>query len=248
MKFFKPIDDGFSGLKRRDRFIVAVAVAAGIAFVGNQSFLKPQRLEINTLQAKFDGHQKELAGFRKALADIKAEADSGIDPHAKARAELAELKKQIAETTVFLAQADSTTSQVGILVRNLIKSNPGLQLVSLKTMPGAVFYTPPPPPPPPKKTAGDGIADVLSKVKQEEVKKAPEPIVLVKKTLYKHGVDVTVKGTYPALMSYLQEMQKLPERIFWSEVKLDVNETNHREATLKLLIYTLSDQMTPPLN
>ncbi len=243
MKLFKQLGDGFSALRLRDRVIAVAAVASGLALGGNLLLLKPQSLEINRLHASKSAHQTELATFRKVLVEINREKDNGIDPVAKEKVELAELKRRIAEVGAFIGQTDSSTSQVGVLVRSLIRDNPGLTLVSLRTRPGAVFYTPPAPP---KETVSGEIGKALAQIKKDEDKDKAPPVVLVNKIIYKHGVEVNVKGAYPALMSYLKEMQKLPQRIFWSEATLDAN--NHLEATLRLLIHTLSDKSDPPLN
>lgn len=239
--------DGFAALRYRDRVIAVVAVAAVLLLGGNLLLLKPQTLAINALKAKEGSVATELAETRKILGSMTVLEDKGIDPFAAERATLAELKSQISKVTALIGKDDSSASQISILVRGLIKSNPGLTLVSLKTRPGVVFYTPPAPPQP-KQGAQAEIDKVLAKVKKEDETKvqAPPAVVLVKTPLYKHGVDVSVKGAYPALMAYLDEMQKLPQRIYWSEANLDAG--NYREATLKLLVHTVSDQPTSPLN
>lgn len=238
--------DGFAALRYRDRVVAVTAVAAALLLGGNLLLLKPQSVRIDALKAKEGSVATELAETRKILGSMTSLEDKGIDPFAAERAMLAELKGQISKVAPLIDRDDSSASQLSILVRGLIKSNPGLTLVSLKTRPGVVFYTPPAPPQP-KQGAQAEIDKVLARVKKEDEVKAQAPvIVLVKNPLYKHGVEVSVKGAYPALMTYLEEMQKVPQRIYWSEVSLDAG--NHREATLKLLVHTVSDLPTSPLN
>jgi len=244
MNIIKQLNDGFVALRQRDRVIAVAAVAALLVLGGNLLLLKPQAQAINALKSKDGVLAAELAETKRALVSITSLEEKGIDPLADDKAILAALEADVAKVGSLMGAVESSASQVGILVRGLIKSSPGLTLVSLKTRPGALFYTPPQPPAP-KKEPQTGVQQVLASVIKEK-EKPVAPVVLVQKPLYKHGVDVSIKGAYPALMVYLEEMQKFPQRIFWSEAVLDAG--NYREATLKLVVYTLSDQPTPPLN
>lgn len=246
MKIFNKLDEGFVALSLRDQVLVVAAVTAVLVLGGHLLLLKPQTLLIADLKAKDTALAGELTETKKALVLFTNQEEKGIDPLAAERATLAALEAEIAKAGALLGSPETSASKVGILVRELIKNNPGLTLVSLKTRPGLVFYTPPAPPPP-KEQPKTEVEKVLAQLKKdkEESKSAPA-VVIVNKPLYKHGVDVSVKGTYPALMAYLENMQKFPQRIFWSEASLEAS--NYREATLKLLVYTLSDQPTPPLN
>jgi MSHA biogenesis protein MshJ len=64
-------------------------------------------------------------------------------------------------------------------------------------------------------------------------------------TLYKHGIDVTVQGSYAALIPYLRAMERNANGIFWNQVKLDV--VAYPDATLKITVYTLSARPELPL-
>jgi Tfp pilus assembly protein PilO len=247
MKPLKQFSDGFAALRLRDRVVVIAAVAAFLTLAGNLLLLKPRALEIRQLRERENAHLKELAGLKGALDQIESERQRGIDPLVAEKARLAEMRRQIRETETFMGGADTSASQVGQLVRGLIDMRADLQLVSLKTLPSAVFYTPPAPPKPQEGTPSE-VDKVLAQLKQPVNKPAAAPVVLVNKTIYKHPVSISVKGAYPALLAYLQDMRKFPKRIFWADAKLDVSEKNYREATLQLTIYTLSDQAQPALN
>lgn len=165
-------------------------------------------------QKKIKDLQQLDQAHQTDLASInKILAELVISPNqmSRERATLDELKKQIADADAFFSQADATTSQVGALVRELLDASPGLTLVSLKTLPVARFYSP-------------------------ENKAANE----VQKTIYRHGVEVSVKGKYMSLLSYMENLQKYPKRLFWSDAALDVSV--YPDAVLKLVIYSLSDQ------
>lgn len=244
LQLLHQLGDGFAALRQRDQVIAIAALAAVLALGGNLVLLKPQLLQLHNLDNSQQVIQKELGEVHKMLVVMKADEDKGIDPLAAERATLAEFKRQINTIETFLDGDDSTVSQVGMLVRGLIRSNPGLKLVSLKTQPGVLFYSPPE-----QKEKKEEPKTQVEKYLASLQKKEPDvsdPAVVMKKPIYKHGIEVQVMGTYPVLMSYLEEMQKFPKRIFWSEALLDAK--NHRQATLKLLVYTLSDQPNPPLN
>lgn len=56
--------------------------------------------------------------------------------------------------------------------------------------------------------------------------------------IFKHGVEMTVSGNYLEILNYLQELEKLPWKLFWGSASLRVGE--HPDASLVLTIYTLS--------
>ena len=55
---------------------------------------------------------------------------------------------------------------------------------------------------------------------------------------YRHGFEVTVKGSYAALVTYLSRLEALPWRLNWVEVSLDT--ADRPELTLTLTVHTLS--------
>lgn len=244
MKLFKLMEDGFTMLSRRDRIIAITAIGVTLGLGGNLLLIKPQLQQIATLKAKEQAIQGEFMKLGAALAEIKREKELGIDPFVAQKKQVAELTQKIRDIEGFINFDPDTATQLGELVRSLVKANPELTLASLKTKAGAIFYAPPK-----ATTAKDKgvIDDVMAKFKQPNPQAQAQPqVVLVNKTLYKHGVEVAVKGSYPALLAYMREIERFPKRIFWSQVSLDAK--NFREATFKLLIYTLSDQPTLPLN
>ena len=57
-------------------------------------------------------------------------------------------------------------------------------------------------------------------------------------TLYRHGVELTVEGSYADLLAYLQALETMPQRVLWGGVQLKVEQ--YPKALLTLRLYTLS--------
>ena len=61
-------------------------------------------------------------------------------------------------------------------------------------------------------------------------------------TMYRHGIEVTVSGTYLRLLGYLAELERNPAKIFWGNLELQAG--TYPQATLKVTLYTLSPDKT----
>jgi MSHA biogenesis protein MshJ len=58
--------------------------------------------------------------------------------------------------------------------------------------------------------------------------------------LYRHGVELSVEGSYVDLLAYLQTLEALPQKLLWGPLTLEVE--HHPQVLLKLEVYTLSTQ------
>lgn len=56
--------------------------------------------------------------------------------------------------------------------------------------------------------------------------------------IYRHGVEMTLSGTYLDLYAYLRALEGLPTQLYWGRAELAV--AGYPVATLKLTVYTLS--------
>jgi MSHA biogenesis protein MshJ len=57
-------------------------------------------------------------------------------------------------------------------------------------------------------------------------------------TLYRHGVELSVEGSYADLLSYLQALEALPQQLLWGNLELKVEQ--YPRVVLTLRLYTLS--------
>ena len=57
-------------------------------------------------------------------------------------------------------------------------------------------------------------------------------------TLYRHGVELIVEGTYADVLAYVQAIEAMPQRVLWGGMQLKVEQ--HPKVVLTLRLYTLS--------
>ena len=253
MAIINQLMNNFSALRLREQAIAVVVGSAVLVLGGNILLLKPLQIQIDQARTLDKQHKAEIASAIADLSAVDGKLARGVDPLEKERATRDDFLLKIAKADAFFMHHDATGTQVASLVRSLLDESPGLSLVSLKTAPSQVFYTPPAPPPPPKATekvvttAVEGLAKVLpfGLPAATAPAQAPPPPAALQKTIYRHGVEITVKGRYPQLVAYMEKLQKFPKRVFWSEVQLTVSP--YPINVLKVVIYTLSDQPAAPL-
>ncbi len=68
--------------------------------------------------------------------------------------------------------------------------------------------------------------------------KAEKPAEEEKGPIFRHGVAVEVEGSYLDLLEYLVALEKLPQRVYWGNLQLNVH--RYPKATMSVEIYTLS--------
>jgi MSHA biogenesis protein MshJ len=57
-------------------------------------------------------------------------------------------------------------------------------------------------------------------------------------TLYRHGVQLTVEGSFADLLTYVQALEAMPQRMLWGDVNFKVEQ--YPRAALTLQLYTIS--------
>ena len=110
----------------------------------------------------------------------------------------------------------------------MLNQNGRLQLVDLQTFPASPLVE--------KVVVKPGVtgtkpASAVSAIPTSAVAAPDNP-------LFKHGVKITVRGSYLDLLQYLSELEQLPTQMFWGEAEMKVEK--HPEAVLTLTVYTLS--------
>jgi MSHA biogenesis protein MshJ len=230
MKYLNPLLVQFKALSTRERLLAIAAFLGVIYFIFDFALIRPQTAQAKELRQKIARQEAEFAAANQALLALSAA--SAADPLAKQRAQRDEMRATFAEAEALMGRVASDV-RMGDVVRAMIASRPGLTLVSLRTLPVEQFFQSPPPPASASASAPAAAAS------------APVAPAVAVPTLYKHGIEVTVQGSYPALVAYMQQLERNGGAMFWGNVTLDV--VGHPEARLKMSVFTLSPRPEQPL-
>jgi MSHA biogenesis protein MshJ len=211
------LDERFSKFNDRERvsvLVAGIAVIVGLGFMllvdGTLARQKVARENLSRQQAELSQLQAQNAELVRSLAQ---------DPDAASRQRIEQLR---AELTGY--EAELRGVQQGLvapdrmvrLLEGMLAGQSRVRLVSLKTLPVSSLIEP---------GAAEG-ADAEAPGKDE------------KRLVYKHGIELTVEGTYPELVEYQARLEKLPWRMFWAQSRLDAGD--YPRVRLTLTLYTLS--------
>lgn len=87
-----------------------------------------------------------------------------------------------------------------------------------------------------------GLLGAGQAVKMESLRVVPGAQVEAASQLYRHGVEMTLRGSYFELTQYLAALEKLPARLLWGRVEIQTEQ--YPELRLTMQVHTLSTQRT----
>lgn len=199
----------------RERLLIFLMLAAVlIALVANTA-LDPLLAKQKLLSQKLAQTQAQTQALEAQMSAL-AEA-AKIDPDAPNKQRLAQLEAQRNSAYAALANARQglvSADRMSQLLQELLGKNTRLKLVGIKTLPASSLLEP-------AKTAASPKAE------------AAAPL-----GLYRHGVEISVEGSYPDLMAYLSALEHMPWRVYWSEANLSAQA--YPTSRLTLTLFTLS--------
>lgn len=206
-------------LSLRERGMVFGATIAVLAFAAHTFVLAPQDAKQAALRTQIDQQQAASAAID---GEITARVEgSRIDPDAQARTRLNTMQQemgQLGSQLLALEHGLVPPERMGPLVEGILRANGRLKLVSMRTLPAEPLAAPGAAPAAPATPAAAAGNDV--------------PL------LYRHGVEVTVRGNYLDMVDYMSTLDAMPTRMFWGRAQLDVE--TYPTARLTLTLHTLS--------
>ena len=203
--------DGFS---LRERALIFFAAAALLVSLVDSLFLEPLLNKQKTISAQVVQQQEKMKEVQSQIDNLvrAQQADANSPQRERIRA----LRQQIADGDAYLkSRRDKLVppEKMAQLLEQVLNKNGRLQLVALDTLPVSLLVEP---------STDTAAVQMASSEKQ----------------IYKHGVKITVRGSYADLVQYLTALEKLPTQMFWGVAKMDV--IKHPVAELTLTLYTLS--------
>lgn len=199
----------------RERALIFVAVAFLVVALVNTFLLDPMWLKQKNLASQVVQQQEKMKEIQ-AQIDALMQARSAGD-NSPQRQQINRLRQELEEGDAYLKSNREKLvppEKMADLLRQVLSRNENLQLRSLHTLPVTPLLE--------KGGAQPGAA----------------PAAMAEAQIFKHGVEMTVRGNYLDLLQYLTALERMPTQMFWGKVKMEV--VQYPAAELTLTLYTLS--------
>jgi MSHA biogenesis protein MshJ len=234
-------------LMLRERAMLFAALAASVVFLVHFSVLGPMYKKQAALRAQISQQQNNLSGIDGEISQ-KVQAYA-VDPDAAAKARLdavAAEAAQLGDSLRAMQKGLVAPERIAPLLDTILRANGQLQLVSMRTLPvssvGESALPPRPQPGAPRLPPEASLAlkaatamPVAAPVVARAGAAAPAATAAL---LYRHGVEVTVRGNYLDMVNYMDALESMPTQLFWGRAQLEVEE--YPSSRLTLTLYTLS--------
>ncbi|WP_312437424.1 MSHA biogenesis protein MshJ [Janthinobacterium sp.] len=217
-------------LSLRERVMAFGASAALVIFLLFSLFLNPLFAKQKLLNETMATDQQMIAGIDAEI--LLKISGNGVDPDARDRKELERLHQELTRLTNTLRMAQGglvPPERIVFLLERLLKQQPRLRLVSLKTLPSAPVAGAAP---------KAGAASTALSATPPAAGTPPAPVLKSAPLLYRHGVEVVLRGGYIDMVNYMEALETMPTHVFWGDAKLEVEQ--YPNASLRLTLFTLS--------
>ena len=221
-KFASSIDER----NTRERSLIFAASVVVVYVLIDALLVAPVLAQRKRLVLETQNDQAEIV---KMVAQVQTLVrDKAADPDAVIKARLSELTARQAELQ---RQIDAQSAELvppekmPAVLEKILANNPRVRLIEVKTLPRSSISL--------EKEAAP-VQGQARTAKPTEEKKPAE--------IYRHGVEVTMRGSYLDLLAYLKEIESLPVRMFWDKLQMSV--TVYPTVTLRLVVYTISLEKT----
>jgi MSHA biogenesis protein MshJ len=207
------IDD----MSLRERAMLFASVAVVVVVLAYVTLIDRALVKQKQLVDRVNRDQTQVKAVRGQIESIVKENQAEV--HSPDEVAIAELERRIAQTEKSFAEkqrAFIAPEQLPQLLGDILGRSPQLRVESLRLLPGTPLRAP-----------GAAPAQARQQAQEEGAS-----------GVYRHGVEVTLKGSYLDLMQYLADLEKLPSALLWGRIELQVE--HYPEVRLTLVVYTLS--------
>ncbi len=204
----------FDSRPSRERALLMAGVAALAFMLADAAWLAPAYKQWSASRALQHGAQAQLASLHQEFDRAQAQ---GLADDLRLRQEVATWRQRLAAGDEALRGHEASLvgpERMVQLLEQLLARHGELRVRSMQSLP-KVEVLADAPAAPGTTSAGTGT-----------------PV------LYRHGVELVLEGPFAELLSYLQALEALPQRLRWGDLQLRVEQ--HPRCLLTLRVYTLS--------
>lgn len=208
----------FDALNARERLMVfaaGVAIIAGLAFtLVIDAALAKQKL----LEARVEKSRNDLVQLQKQSAELSRLLTQ--DPDEQANQRIKELKRRLEGYDNELRgvqQGLVPPRQMVKVLEDMLNRDARVRLVKLRTLP---------------------VSALVDTATGTPLLAAAKPAPAGKNLVYKHGLELTLEGSYLDLLEYQAKLEKLPWRMFFA--RTTINSVDYPKVFMTITLYTLS--------
>src|SRR5207302_11322096 len=189
----------------RERAMLFGSVALVVAVLAHVTLIDRVLTKQKGLIERVTRDQSQLKAVREQLQTVLKERQAQVRlPDEAAIADLERKIKEIENDVAAKQRAFIAPEELPVLLGQMLGRNPQLKLQSLRLLPGTPLQTP-------------GAAASASAPGKPAGPQAGAEV-------YRHGVAVTLTGSYFDLLQYLSELEKLPAPLLWGKFELQVEQ------------------------
>lgn len=208
----------FEALSLRERVMVFAAAMVAVLAMTYTMMIEPELVKQRRANAAILQKQSEMKAFEAQVT--KLIGSRAHDPDRADRERLAQVRTELTELETRIGTEErkfTAPSQMRAVIEGLLGRSRGVALVELKTLATTTIEEAPKPKPAAKGKPAAGGSERL---------------------IYRHGVELTVSGSYLDLVAYMRELEHLPTQLYWGGLELDA--TAYPKVSMKLTVFTLS--------
>lgn len=222
-------------LTLRERIMVFAASAAAVVFLMHFFALGPQLRKQDALLAQIGQQQNNIEGIDN---EIRARVEAAqVDPDAPVRTRLAAVRKETEDLSIQLRAMQNglvAPERMAPLLDSILRANGRLALVAVRTLPAESVLEAGRRATAAGAAAGSAATAAAPAAGQSGAAAAPGTAEL----LYRHGVEITLRGNYLDMIDYMAALEGLPTQLFWGRAQLEAE--TWPASRLTLTLYTLS--------
>lgn len=209
----------FDARAPRERLLLSAAGAAVLLMLANQLWLAPAWQAWSSARQQQNQAEAALQQLRLDAEQISAQQRL----HAQQlQAELTSLRARVAQgelPTDARQQGLIGAAEMLPLLEQLLKQHSGLRVRALQSLGRTVL-------------GEAGPSSAAPAASATGAGNAASPVI------YRHGVELSIEGSYADLLSYLQALEALPQQLLWGSLQLKVEQ--YPQVLLTLRLHTLS--------
>ena len=202
----------FNALSLRERVFLGVAVMAVIGAIWQALLMGPLEAREQRASKKLENLKERVARLDESMDATAAGLNDGMPDRLQ---RLQVLKAKLAETeeSVRVFTSDLVDpAQMRFVLEDLINQQQGLRVISISNLPAQSLF---------------------EDDKDDSEDDSPE--------LYRHGVLLVLEGPYLSALSYLQGIEGLPWRFFWSRVDIETDQYPNNRILIELNTLSLDE-------